>query len=134
MNASPRRVVSALLVAAGATALGACGGDGSSGSAPTVPLSPAGAEGRQVALDAGCASCHGRDGQGGVGPEWVGLAGSTVELADGSTVTADTEYLVRAITDPGAERVDGYAVKMPDNDLSDEEVAKIVAYIEELGA
>jgi cytochrome c oxidase subunit 2 len=134
MSASARRVVILLLAGPAAVAgLVACGGDDGD-SAPPPSLSAAGEEGRGIARDAGCASCHGDNGQGGVGPEWVDLAGSEVELEDGSTVTADTEYLVRAITEPDAEKVDGYAVEMPENDLSDDEVASIVAYIEELGS
>jgi cytochrome c oxidase subunit 2 len=48
-------------------------------------------------------------------------------------VTADDAYLTRAIADPGAERVAGFALEMPANDLSEEEIAQIVAYIRALG-
>ena len=108
--------------------LAACGGDdaepGSPGSTP---------DGREIAQSAGCTSCHGAEGQGSVGPPWKGLAGSRVELEDGSTVVADTEYLRRAITDPGAEVVAGATVDMPENSLSDEEVDALVEYIQSLG-
>ena len=114
-------VVVALIV------LGACGGGDDD-----IDLSPAAAEGRAIAQEAGCASCHGADGGGRVGPAWKGLAGSTVALADGTTVTADTDYLTRSITEPDAELVDGYTVRMPTNTLSADEVASVVAYIEEL--
>ncbi len=108
-------------------ALGAgCGGDGSSS------LSEAAQAGRQIAENAGCVACHGADGQGGVGPAWAGLAGSTVELADGSRVVADASYLHRAIVDPGADVVAGSALAMPMNRLSPDEVDAVVAYIEEL--
>ncbi len=106
--------------------LAACGGG------DDVDLSPAASEGRQIARDQGCAACHGSDGQGGVGPAWVGLAGSAVELEDGSVVAADSEYLRRSITDPGADLVAGYTTKMPENTLSDPQVDAVVAYIEEL--
>ena len=89
--------------------------------------------GRQVANTSGCASCHGADGTGGVGPKFVGLYGSEVTLTDGSTVVADDDYLRRSITDPGAERVEGYAVNMPVTDLSDDEIEAVLAYIRELG-
>lgn len=118
-----RRMV---LVAAAAVTLAACGGD------EELNLSPAAAEGRSIAQEAGCVSCHGADGGGQVGPAWKGLAGSAVSLADGTTVLADTEYLTRAITDPDAEMVAGYTIRMPENTLSDAEVASVVAYIEEL--
>ena len=52
-------------------------------------------------------ACHSADGRSSVGPTWKGLYGSEVELEDGTTVTADDEYLVRAIKDPEAERVEG---------------------------
>lgn len=107
-----------------------CGDDG--GRATGTSLSAAAESGRDISRDEGCAACHGRDGQGGIGPTWTGLAESTVELDDGRAVTADTAYLTRAIVDPSAEKVDGYAVEMPVNDLSDAEIASVIAYIEEL--
>jgi len=88
-------------------------------------------EGRRLALDSGCAACHGSNGEGGVGPTWVGLYGSTVTLEDGSTVTADDAYLFEAIRDPSAKKVKGYSV-MPPNSLSDAEVQAIVDYIKTL--
>ncbi len=109
-------------------ALAGCG----SGGDEDLQLSPAAAEGRSIAQESGCVSCHGADGGGQVGPAWKGLAGSTVLLADGSTVVADTEYLTRSITDPDADLVEGYTVRMPTNTLSAAEVASVVAYIEEL--
>jgi cytochrome c oxidase subunit 2 len=106
----------------------ACGG--SSGR----ELSEAAEAGRQVAIQRGCASCHAADGSGGVGPKYVGLYGSQVTLTDGSTVVADDEYLRRSITDPGAERVEGYAVNMPVNGLDDDEIDAVLAYIRELAS
>ncbi len=76
-------------------------------------------------------SCH-RESGGGIGPDWDGLAGSTVTLEDGSTVVADEAYLTLAITDPDAQIVDGYDIRMPANDLGDDDVAAIVAYIQSL--
>jgi cytochrome c oxidase subunit 2 len=94
---------------------------------------PAGSQpGRQIAISAGCGSCHGSDFQGGIGPTWVGLAGSEVELDDGSTVVADREYLIEAITDPSARKVAGYSLAMPGNRLDQARVDAIVDYIESL--
>lgn len=134
MRTLRRRGLPGVSVAAVLTVAASCGaaGAGSSESAG-APLPPDAAAGRDVARDHGCAGCHGPDFAGGVGPSWVGLAGSTVELDDGTAVVADSAYLTRAIADPRAERVDGYAVAMPDNDLTDEEIAQVVAYIEALG-
>ena len=81
----------------------------------------------------GCSACHGSNGEGGVGPALAGLYGSQVTLADGSTVVADDAYLTEAIREPDAARPAAYDVAMPSNDLSDEQVAAVVAYIRELG-
>lgn len=86
--------------------------------------------GAELARIHACASCHGSDGEGGFGPAWTGLAGSEVELSDGRTVVADTEYLRRAITDPAAELRKGYTVPMPEVPVTDEEVDVLVAYVE----
>lgn len=113
-------------------ALGAACGDG--GADATGNLSPAAEHGRQLARTSGCTACHGADGQGGVGPAWTGALGSTVTLTDGSTVTVDEAYLTRSITDPEAQVVDGYSVTMPKNELGDQDVADLVAYISALKA
>jgi hypothetical protein len=47
-------------------------------------------------------------------------------------VTADRAYLVEAIMNPEAKIVRGYALVMPRNNLSAEEVERIVDYIEAL--
>lgn len=111
--------------------LAACGGSDDDG--PAVSLAPTAAEGRQLAIDSGCAGCHGKDGQGGVGPAWTGLAGSTVTLADGTSVVADDDYLRRSIIDPQAQIPAGYTIVMPKNTLvTPEQVDAIVAYIKAL--
>ncbi len=99
---------------------------------PTVAGAGDAVNGEQLSRSKGCAGCHGPDFEGGAGPDWIGLAGSDVELADGTVVVADTDYLIRAIADPSAELVAGYTLKMPANNLSDAEIADIVAYIETL--
>ncbi len=99
-----------------------CGGDdGSPGSATD--------EGREISQRAGCTACHGADGEGGIGPAWAGSLGSEIELDDGTTVTVDEAYLERAITDPAAEIHAGFSVTMPENQLTDEEVAQVIDYI-----
>jgi mono/diheme cytochrome c family protein len=110
-----------------AVAESSTGGD-ASGTAGGDPV-----RGEQLSRSSGCAGCHGPDFGGGAGPEWIGLAGSVVTLVDGSTVVADTDYLVRAIADPAAELVADYTLRMPANNLSDAEIADIVAFIETLG-
>ncbi|WP_420451584.1 c-type cytochrome [Ilumatobacter sp.] len=120
----PRRALAAGLLAVAVTA---CGGSSSG-------LSEQAERGRQTALDNACSSCHGVSGQGGVGPPWVDLAGSEVQLSDGTTVTADRDYLLRSILEPGVEEVEGYTIRMPENQLTPEQAADVVTYIEELSA
>jgi cytochrome c1 len=40
--------------------------------------------------------------------------------------------LIRAIADPAAELVADYTLRMPANNLSDDEIAAVVAFIESL--
>ncbi len=105
---------------------------GCGGSPAALDLSPSGAQGRQIAAEAGCPSCHGDRGQGTIGPAWVGLAGGTVELGDGTTTIADDAYLHRAISDPQADIVVGYTLAMPENALTDDEIDAVISYIKEL--
>ena len=99
-----------------------------------ITLSPAAIGGRDIARSNGCAACHGANGQGGVGPAFVGLYLSDRELIDGSIVVADRDYLYESITQPGAKLAAGYRGRMPSNNLDDAQVASIMAWIEELGA
>jgi cytochrome c oxidase subunit 2 len=97
----------------------ACGADGSDSALP----------GHSIALNNGCIACHSPTGDAGVGPTWKGLYGSSVALADGSTVTVDRAFLVRSIVDPNAQIEVGSKVQMPKNTLSDADVQLIVDYI-----
>jgi cytochrome c oxidase subunit 2 len=110
-----------LLVAAAS-----CGGG--SDDAPGALSGPA-KEGHRIATRSGCAACHGNNGQGGVGPAWAGDLGKQIELTDGSTVTVDEAYLRRSIADPSAQVHAGFTVAMPENQLTDAEIDKIIAYI-----
>ena len=121
------RIAAALTTVVLALGIASCGGDDSN-------LSEIGQLGKDTANANGCASCHGANGQGGVGPTWIDLAGSEVELTDGTTLVADDEYLLRAILEPDAEEVAGYTIKMPVNGLSEAEAATIVTYIKELSS
>lgn len=121
--------LSALATAVALLALGAC--SSSSSSAP-ADLSPEAVAGREISISAGCASCHGEDGDGRVGPKWIGLADSQVTLSDGTVVTADDAYLYESIKDPGAKKRRGASGIMPANKLTDEEIASIIVYIRAL--
>jgi len=131
---APHAASAALTVVLALAAM-SCGDDGEQAdSEPGASEEPASgaANGEQLARSSGCAGCHGADFGGGAGPGWVGLAGSDVELVDGTVVVADTAYLTRAIADPSAEVAAGYTLRMPANNLSDAEIADIVAFIETL--
>ena len=109
--------------------LGACSSNSSS--APPE-LSAEAAAGREVSISSGCASCHGSDGEGRVGPKWIGLADSQVTMSDGTIVTADDSYLYTSIHEPNAMRRKGAVGQMPSNQLTDEEIASIIVYIRAL--
>ena len=111
-----------------AVLLAACAGD----DPPTSTASGGSGRGEAIARDAGCASCHGGSFQGAVGPSWVGLAGSEVELSNGSVVTADDAYLFESIRNPSTKTVAGFSLQMPGNSLTDDEIREIVAYIRSL--
>jgi cytochrome c2 len=66
------------------------------------------ARGKTLFASDGCGSCHSLTGGAGAGPTLKGLAGSTVTLAGGETVTADDAYLEQSIADPDAQIVKGY--------------------------
>jgi len=92
-------------------------------------------EGRGKILVAanGCGGCHSIDGTTLVGPTWLGLAGSKVELSDGQVVTADDAYLAQSIKAPQAQIVAGFEnQKMIEFTLTDEQIADIIAYIRTL--
>jgi cytochrome c oxidase subunit 2 len=120
-----RRVALSTVVAV--ALLGSCAADDDPGN-----LSQAALDGRSVVRSKGCAACHGSDGDGGVGPPFVGLFGSDVQIQGGATVVADRDYLVEAIVDPNAQLVESYNLRMPDTELSADEIDAVIAYIEAL--
>ena len=95
------------------------------------------ARGRTLFTADGCIACHSLTGAAGAGPPLNGVAGMSVTLADGSTVTADAPYLERAITDADAQIVKGYhagvmpaAVAAHDFAHNPADVRALVAFIE----
>jgi cytochrome c oxidase subunit 2 len=92
------------------------------------------AAGQALAQSKGCTACHSVDGSSGVGPTWKGLYGKRETLADGSAVAVDAAYLQKSIREPAAQVVKGYPPIMPRADVSDEELAALLAYIESMGA
>jgi cytochrome c oxidase subunit 2 len=106
-----------------------------------APAAPPGAgadarleQGRALSESKGCVACHTIDGSARVGPTWKGLYGKTETMVDGSTAQVDEAYLRSFILNPQARQVKGFAPVMPKLELTDEELAAIVAYIQSLGA
>ena len=129
-----RASLAVLAVAAAAPALlAACGGSGES-SADAPKLTGAAAEGQRLFRSSGCAACHSVQGEDGVGPALNGLAGGSVDLEDGTTVTADDAYLREAITRPDAETVKGFRPVMPRREFAPDEVDALVAYLQAIGS
>jgi cytochrome c oxidase subunit 2 len=56
-----------------------------------------------------CKQCHSIDGSSGTGPSFKDLWGREEELADGSKVLVDENYVLESITNPNARIVKGFA-------------------------
>jgi cytochrome c oxidase subunit II len=115
------------------------------GRKPTTPgcepvdggLRGAALAGRRLYQTRGCVGCHftlvGRP----AGPPLYGIAGSTVTLADGTTVTADDAYLVESLTTPDRRIVQGYqaglmSARVSPQHLTRAQVLALVAYTKTL--
>jgi cytochrome c oxidase subunit II len=89
--------------------------------------------GKTYAETTGCLVCHSVDGTHLTGPTFKGVFGSQRELTDGSTVTADENYLRQAILDPNAQIVKGYAPNVHPGDyaslLTEQQVTDMLAFI-----
>lgn len=90
-------------------------------------------QGQALSQSKGCVACHTVDGSPRVGPTWKGLYGKQETMKDGSTALVDEAYLRSFIRDPQAREVKGFQPIMPRIELSDEELAALVAYIQSLG-
>ncbi len=109
--------------------------------APTTtnaPAAGAAARGKELFTTYGCSGCHSLTGAAGAGPTMKGLAGSSVQLSDGRTVTADDAYLTKATADPDAEIVKGYgqgvmsaAIASFDLASKPQDVAALVAFVKQ---
>ena len=118
------RIVLVVIVLGLLGLVSACGGTDSSPEA-----------GQNLAVLKGCSACHAVENTtpNKLGPSWVGLYGSQVELSDGSIFTVDEAYLIEAIKEPNAKIVKGYSKgSMPAISLSEGELSALVAYIKSL--
>ncbi len=92
-------------------------------------------QGAKLVAAKGCNACHNATGDaGGIGPTYKGLFGHDVELADGSTVKADENYIRESIMTPTAKIVKGYNPVMPpfQGIVNETEMNAIIAYIKSL--
>jgi len=90
-------------------------------------------EGQRLFQGLSCISCHRAD-SGARGPSLSGLYGQPVHLADGTTVTADENYIRESILYPNAKIVAGFQPIMPTflGQLNEEQVLDLVNYIKSL--
>lgn len=102
--------------------------------APPGEGGEAAGQGEALFQELGCGGCHMAQDTS-IAPSLVGVAGETVPLEDGSTITADEEYLRQSIVEPLAHIVQGYQPIMPSfaDRVDDEQLAALVAYIQSLG-
>jgi cytochrome c oxidase subunit II len=91
-------------------------------------------QGKALMEKSGCLGCHAIEGKEKVGPNLGGIFERKVLLSDGTTVTADEEYLRESILDPKAKVVNGYPAVMPTfkGSLSPDDVGAIIAYLKSL--
>jgi cytochrome c oxidase subunit 2 len=99
----------------------------------STPASPE-LRGELFATQYGCANCHSTDGTAKTGPTWLHLYNSQVKLSDGSTVTADDNYIKDAILRPHLQVVAGFPDVMPDfgTVLDENTVGSLLAYLKTL--
>ena len=93
--------------------------------------------GLRVLKKYGCVNCHSMDGSRDVGPTFKGLFGREVfVLHQGrrEKMTADADYIRRAIVAPRVDIVVGYDALMSPYELSTNEMAEVMGYFREMGA
>jgi cytochrome c oxidase subunit 2 len=97
---------------------------------PMKPMSLA-STGKKLFETRSCATCHSVDGSAKTGPTMKGLFGSKVVMNDGTSVTADENYLRESIVDPQAKIVKGFGPLMPTfkGVLSEQDITAVIAYI-----
>jgi cytochrome c oxidase subunit 2 len=83
----------------------------------------------------GCASCHSGEASA-RGPNLAQVYGSRLQLADGSSVTANDAFLREAILNPSTRVTAGYAPIMPtyQGQVSEEGLIDLVEYIKNLNS
>ncbi len=95
---------------------------------------PLAEQGKALVERSGCLGCHNVAGKEKIGPNFGGVFGRKILLEDGTSLTADEEYLRESILDPNAKTVKGYPAVMPTykGTLSSDDVTAIIAYLKSL--
>jgi cytochrome c oxidase subunit II len=90
--------------------------------------------GERLFHDRGCSGCHAPNSQFHA-PLLEGLYRKPVPLADGTTVTADDQYLRDSILQPAKQISAGYDNIMPSfsGHLTEEEIMQLIAYLKTIG-
>jgi cytochrome c oxidase subunit 2 len=90
--------------------------------------------GRELYKGRGCSQCHSIDGKVGTGPTFLNLFGHPVAMKDGTTLTADENYIRESILNPQARLVAGFQPVMPTfkGKFKDEEITAVIEYIKTL--
>ena len=104
-------------------------GDDSAGGGKEVTLVD---KGRQAYAKWACIGCHTLDGKVGTGPTWKGLYGSSRAFNDGTSATADENYIRESIWEPNKKISKGYEPnKMPafKGMVSEEEIMAIIEFM-----
>ncbi len=88
-------------------------------------------QGKQIYASKACIGCHSLDGTKMVGPSFKGIWGKMEELADGSTVKVDENYIRESLMAPSAKVVKGFNPVMPPfaGQLQDSEVNAVIEFI-----
>lgn len=89
-------------------------------------------EGSRLFTAKGCNACHGLQGNRLVGPPLNGIFGKVEEMQDGTKITVDEAYLRESILKPMAKIVKGYPPAMPPQNVTEEELNALVAYLRSL--
>ncbi|ABQ24630.1 cytochrome c oxidase subunit II [Geotalea uraniireducens] len=91
-------------------------------------------KGKELAEKSGCLACHSIDGSPKIGPTWKGLFGRTVTFTDGTTTTADEQYIKNYIEEPNVKVIKGFQPVMPSYKgmLKDDDITAIIVYIKTL--
>lgn len=92
-------------------------------------------QGAKLVQAKGCVACHSTDGTAKIGPSYRGIFGKEAELADGSKIVVDENYIRESIAKPQAKIVKGFNPVMPPYTkemVGEEDLNAIVAYIKSL--